>query len=281
MDELLNQRQATGIGCHIRHEYYGPLWYADDLKLLCPCLKGLQKMIMICEQYGDRFSVSYNVKKSMCITFDRVVDWSRRFNESISITPNGNRLKWVNCVKDLGNYVLYDLSDMEEIIHKRADLIWRANGILAWYQDANPEVKMYLLNAYGCHLYGSQAWCYSDKNVESIIIAWNKTIQQICNLPFDSYRAILNKGLHLWDYIYKRFCKMYECMLKSENSKLSMLVRMSQDDRRCILERNVRQICARWDVSEIELLQKWKLWRLSVFNTDEMNQCERVIEMIK
>ncbi len=60
-----------------------------------------------------------------------------------------------------------------------------------------------------------------------------------------------------------------------------MLVRMSQDDCRYILERNVRQICTRWDVSEIELWQKWKLGRLSVFNADEMNEYERVIEMIK
>ncbi len=38
---------------------------------------------------------------------------------------------------------------------------------------------------------------------------------------------------------------------------------------------------ARWHVSEIELWQKWKLGRLSVFNTDKKNECERVIEMIK
>ncbi len=74
---------------------------------------------------------------------------------------------------------------------------------------------------------------------------------------------------------------MYECILKSENSKLSMLVRMSQDDCKYILGRNVRQICARWNVSEIELWQKWKLGRLSVFNTDEMKECEQVLEMFK
>ncbi len=74
---------------------------------------------------------------------------------------------------------------------------------------------------------------YSDKNVQSILIAWNKTVRKIYNLPFVSHRAIqcgLSKGFHAWDYIYKRFCKMYECMLISENSKLSMLVGMSQDD---------------------------------------------------
>ncbi len=97
-------------------------------------------MVTICEQYGDRFSVSYNVKKSMCIKFDRAVDWSRKFNEIVSIVLNGNRLKWVNCVKDLGNYVRYDLYEMEEIKHKRDDLIWRANGILARYQSRSENV---------------------------------------------------------------------------------------------------------------------------------------------
>ncbi len=103
MDELFNQLQACGIGFHIGHEYYGSLTYADDLKLLCPGLRGLQKMVTICEQYGDRFSVRFNVKKLMCIIFFRVVDCSRKFNESIIL--NSNRLKWVNRVKDLGNYV--------------------------------------------------------------------------------------------------------------------------------------------------------------------------------
>ncbi len=55
MDELLNQLQDSGHGCHIGHEYYGSLEYAGKLK------------------------------KSMCATFDRAVDWSRRFNESMSI----------------------------------------------------------------------------------------------------------------------------------------------------------------------------------------------------
>ncbi len=59
-----------------------------------------------------------------------------------------------------------------------------------------------------------------------------------------------------------------------------MPVRMTQDDCRCILGQNVRQICARWNVSEIGLWQKCKLGRL-YFYIDEIIECERVIEMIK
>ncbi len=40
----------------------------------------------------------------------------------------------------------------------------------------------------------------------------------------------LCQGLHVWNYKYKSLCKIYECMLKCESSKLSMLVRISQDD---------------------------------------------------
>ncbi len=72
----------------------------------------------------------------------------------------------------------------------------------------------------------------------------------------------------------------FPTLLNIKYSKLSLLVRMSQDDYRCILERNVRQICARCNVSEIGLWQKWKVGKLSVFNTDEMNECEQVIEMM-
>ncbi len=48
-------------------------------------------------------------------------------------------MKWAGSVKDLGNYIAYDVSDIR---HKRADFIWMANGNLVKYQDAVPQVKM-------------------------------------------------------------------------------------------------------------------------------------------
>ncbi len=94
-------------------------------------------------------------------------------------------------VKDLGNYIADDLSESEEIRHKRPNFTWRANGILVKYQDDVPEVKMYLLNSYYCHLYGSQAWCFTGKNVGNITTAWNKAIRKIWKLPYDSHRVLL------------------------------------------------------------------------------------------
>ncbi len=63
MDELMLEHKRSGIGCHIGHKYYCSLGYADDLKLFCPNIKSLQKMVNICAH----FDVQYNAKKTFCI----------------------------------------------------------------------------------------------------------------------------------------------------------------------------------------------------------------------
>ncbi len=147
----------------------------------------------------------------MCMVYDQFVDRSVQFNYNINIMLNGSQLIWSNCVKHLVNYIKNDLSEYEEIRHKKVDFIWRVNGLCIKYQDAVPEVKMYLLNAYCCHFYGSQAWNFNDKNIKYIITAWNRAVRKIWNLPYDSHIILicaLNNGSNSLDFIYRRFCKM-------------------------------------------------------------------------
>ncbi len=54
MDEFIKELQSDGIGCYVGHEYFGCVSYADDVKLLCPSIKGLQQMIEICERFGGK-----------------------------------------------------------------------------------------------------------------------------------------------------------------------------------------------------------------------------------
>ncbi len=57
MDELIEELQSAGIGYYVGHEHFGCVSYADDMKLLCPSIKGLQQMIEICELFGEKYSV--------------------------------------------------------------------------------------------------------------------------------------------------------------------------------------------------------------------------------
>ncbi len=43
--------RESGVVCQLRNYFIGCLLFADDVALLCPTIKGLKKMIAICEQY--------------------------------------------------------------------------------------------------------------------------------------------------------------------------------------------------------------------------------------
>ncbi len=62
IDELIYHIQKSGIGCFIGQEYYGCLGFADTFVLLCPSVKGLQRMVDLCAEFGLEFSVTYNAK---------------------------------------------------------------------------------------------------------------------------------------------------------------------------------------------------------------------------
>ncbi len=114
---------------------------------------------------------------------------------------------------------------------------------------------MHLLNAYCCHFYGSQAWSFNDKNIKYNITAWNRAVWKIWNLTYDSHRILictLNNGSNALDFINRRFCKMYNCMANSENTKLSMFIKMCKHDKRMISSRNLRCVCKHWGVSELQ-----------------------------
>ena len=53
--------------CYIGGEYYGNISYADDLKLLCPSINGLQKMLDICDVFLKEYFVKYNASKTVAI----------------------------------------------------------------------------------------------------------------------------------------------------------------------------------------------------------------------
>ena len=62
MDELIKRLKDSGIGCYIGTQFLGAFGYADDLKVLCPSIGGLQKMINICENFGVEYDVNFNAK---------------------------------------------------------------------------------------------------------------------------------------------------------------------------------------------------------------------------
>ena len=54
-DELLKRLESAGMVCYIGHDFYGCVGYADDVKVLCPSINGIQAMINEHEKFADEY----------------------------------------------------------------------------------------------------------------------------------------------------------------------------------------------------------------------------------
>ena len=106
MDELIHKLEMNDVGCRIGCQFTGAFCYDDDLTLLSPTIRGLQKMLNVCDDFPNEYSVKFNARKTVCMCFSRKA--SRR---DINVFLSGEKWSWSNHVKHLGNTLSYNLSD--------------------------------------------------------------------------------------------------------------------------------------------------------------------------
>ena len=69
INELCYKLSSCNVGCNFNGEMINNIAYADNMSLLSPSPKGLQKLIDICEEYGKKYNIIFNPKRSMCMCF--------------------------------------------------------------------------------------------------------------------------------------------------------------------------------------------------------------------
>ena len=73
--------------------------YADDLLILSPSLNGLQCLLDVCTDYGSKYYITFNAKKTCCI----VVGKSFSNYDKLPIMHIGGMcISWVTTFKYLG-----------------------------------------------------------------------------------------------------------------------------------------------------------------------------------
>lgn len=201
IDKLLMKLRRIGSGCHINGTFVGVLSYADDLTLLNPSIRGLNKMLRVCSQFGEEFDLKFNCKKSMGIKFGG----SLETNETISL---GNEpIAWVEEVRHLGNFINNKLSDKVDCDVKYSSFIGSVNKLLSNFAGIDPIVVAKLFKSYCCSYYGSCIWYINSKGFNKICTAWNIAIRRMFGLHYETHRWILGPllgQLHISDQLHTR-----------------------------------------------------------------------------
>ena len=95
VDDLVDILVAMGIGCYLRNTFLSILLYADDMALLAPSLKGLQKLLSATESYCQTWDIMLNAKKTKNMVF------GKKF-ELPQLVLDGKKIEWVDSWVYLG-----------------------------------------------------------------------------------------------------------------------------------------------------------------------------------
>ena len=71
VDELISILKKAGLGCYVSGIFAASLFYADDMAVLAPSVKGLQRMLNLCSSYCDKWDILLNPKKTKNLFFGK------------------------------------------------------------------------------------------------------------------------------------------------------------------------------------------------------------------
>ena len=65
MDPLITRLRHLGLGCSLHGEFFGSLFYADDILLMSHTIHAMQIMLHCCDKFADDFHIKFNSTKSV------------------------------------------------------------------------------------------------------------------------------------------------------------------------------------------------------------------------
>ena len=175
VDELVEILTAAGIGCHLKKIFLSILLYADDMALIAPSLKGLQKLLLLTEEYCQAWDIMLNAKKSKNMLFGKK-------HPLIALRLNGKEIEWVESWPYLGVTIKSHTGFNCCIDYKVKAFYRSANGILRIEGRSNEMVMLQLLETYCLPIltYGIEAIHVANRDeCRRLRVAYNSIYRKV------------------------------------------------------------------------------------------------------
>ena len=72
--DLITQLKHSGAGCYIQNLFAAALLYADDIAILAPSLRGLQKLLDLCGNFCTEWDIRLNPNKTKNMCFGKLAE---------------------------------------------------------------------------------------------------------------------------------------------------------------------------------------------------------------
>ena len=225
--ELLMELELTQLGCNVGGMLINTLAYADDIVLLAPSWRALQKLIDVLFVHSTKIDMLCNTQKSVCMVFN-----PRDRNKLVSTSyPNftlgSSLLQFASAFKYLGHMITNDLSDDTDIEREVRNMFVRTNILARRFSRCSMYVKVALFRAYCISLYDAALWKrYKQGSMHKLSSCYNKCVKIFFNYRRrDSMTQILfNLSLPCFKTIVVNSSVVFaRCYAKCRNSIIQHL----------------------------------------------------------
>ena len=142
LSDILNKSTIGGSlgGKRINH-----LLYADDLCIVSLSSAGLQQLLSICDQYCASHSLTFNVRKSVCMFF------KSKMNKlcDVPVVLSGNNIDFVHETKYLGVIINSSMKTSSDVRQTRK-FYAQTNMLLHNFRYCTNDCKMYVIQVILC-----------------------------------------------------------------------------------------------------------------------------------
>ena len=181
VDELIVILQKANIGCYFRDKFAASLFYADDMAVLAPSIKGLQRLIDLCNEYCSEWDILLNAKKTKNLFFGKGP------KPTYSILLNKSAIPWVDQWPYLGIMVKSGLK-FDCCVKDKISSFYRAlNAIIRIDGNADELVRLRLLESHCLPIltYGIEILHVSNRDERrQLRVAYNSIFRNIFKFTY-------------------------------------------------------------------------------------------------
>ena len=203
VDDLICKLQSLGVGCYIGKVFAASLFYADDMAVLSPSLKGLQSLLDACANYCHEWDIKLNAKKTKNIFFGCKTPPTHR------VSLNGTEIQWDDKCKYLG-VTLVSGRSFNCCIRETTGKFYRAlNSILRIEGRSEDMVMLRLLEAHCVPIltYAAEVIHVNDPNERrQLRVSYNAVYRKMFGYSYRESVTLLQHSLGrpTWEELLER-----------------------------------------------------------------------------
>ena len=172
--DILNK---STIGGSLGDKHINHLLHADDLCIVSLSSAGLPQLLSISDQYCASHSITFNVRKSVCMFFKSKIN---KLCDNVPVVLSGNNIDFVHETEYLGVIINSSMKTSSDVVRQTRKFYAQTNMLLRNFRYCTNYVKCTLFKSFCANMYCCSLWLNSTSSTfKKLKTGYNSALRKL------------------------------------------------------------------------------------------------------